>query len=906
MARNTSKGPTPIDSITHGETRKNIPTADAQDFVTPEIEAVRKVRYQRDETLDPQLVWRGKYPEDADAADNADSDLVTDAPPIYIQEKIDPRVLVENLRRTAARPDDEPELTLFDTFDGLDELEQVDFYQHDANWSNRMILGDSLQVMASLSDREHLRGKVQMVYIDPPYGIKFGSNWQVSARNRDVKDGRLEDAVREAEVVKAFRDTWELGIHSYLSYLRDRLLAARDLLSESGSCFVQIGDENVHLVRSLMDEVFGPENFCSQINYLTTTGAGSPAVRTDVLASISDTVLWYARSKEDVKYRTLYKRRSVGDDANYRFVQEDGVIRSLSSAELARVEELAKAGAKVLSQNPLTSQTGGVTTQFPVEFAGKEFRPAKGGWKTNAEGMERLRHAGRLMSSGSTLRFARYFDDFPFQAISNFWSDTRQSGFGEAKVYVVQTASRVIERCMLMCTDPGDLVLDPTCGSGTTAVSAEQWGRRWITIDTSRVALALARQRVMASRHPWYLLADSAEGHKKEQSLTAHVVPRSNFANDIREGFVYDRAQHITLKSIARNPDIVAGLSGDEIDTAIRRHADYELLYDRPYEDPKKVRVAGPFTVESLSPHRAISFGDAPESLSETDAAKDADGPNFEQSILDNLAKAGIQNGQRAEKLKFEAFETYAGRYIQAIGQQIPNAEHASPSRIGIAIGPQYGTVSAKYVKDAAREAIRAGDIDLLCVLGFAFDPQATNVTEEDGFTIEASDEGFAQIGGARTVGRLPVLMVRMNADLLMGEELKKTGSGNLFTVFGEPDIDLRSTDEGYIVDLKGVDIYDPTTGEVRSSDTGQIALWMIDTDYNEESFFVRHCYFTGGNDPYKRLKTALKADIDADAWESLYQTISRPFPKPSTGKIAVKVINDYGDEVMKIFEVSD
>ena len=409
----------------------------------------------------------------------------------------------------------------------------------------------------------------------------------------------------------------------------------------------------------------------------------------------------------------------------------------------------------------------------------------------------------------------------------------------------------------------------------------------------------------MGARYPWYLLADSAEGHVKERSLTAQAPQRSAFDNDISQGFVYERIPHIMLRSIANNPDLRDDMTPQEVDAAIRRHADFELLLDVPFADSRKVRVAGPFTVESLSPHRAISFGDAPETLAETEGAKSADGANFEQSILENLAKAGVQNGRRSEKLKFEAFETYAGQYIQAVGQQIPNGEHAAPSRIGLAIGPQYGTVSAKYVKDATREAIRAEDIDLLCVLGFAFDPQATNVTEEDGFTIEASDEGFAQIEGARNIGRLPVLMVRMNADLLMGEELKKTGSGNLFTVFGEPDIDLRSTDEGYIVDLKGVDIYDPTTGEVRSSDTGQIALWMIDADYNEESFFVRHCYFTGGNDPYKRLKTALKADIDADAWESLYQTVSRPFAKPSTGKIAVKVINDYGDEVMKVLEVN-
>lgn len=905
MARKTSKGPAQIDSIKHGETRKNIPTADAQDFVTPEIEAIRKVRYERDETLDPQLVWRGKYPDAADQAGNVDSDLVTDAPPIYIQEKIDPRVLVENLRRTAARPDDEPEFTLFDTFDGLDELEQVDFYQHDANWSNRMILGDSLQVMSSLADREHLRGKVQMVFMDPPYGIKFGSNWQVSARNKTVRDGKMEDSAREAEQIKAFRDTWELGIHSYLAYLRDRLLASRDLLTQSGSCFVQIGDENVHLVRALMDEVFGPENFVALIPFKTTTGAGSFSGGTNVLASVVDYLVWYSRDIDAIKYRQPYIRKALGGagGSQYTLVQlPDGTRRQATKQELEDLQP----GWRAFSQNPLTSQTTrtGQTTVFPVELDGQTYVPSTGGWKTNREGMERLRWADRLMAIGKNLRYIRFVDDFPAYPLSNMWEDTVTSGFSDPKTYVVQTNAKVIQRCMLMCTDPGDLVLDPTCGSGTTAFVAEQWGRRWITIDTSRVALALARQRIMGSRYPWYLLSDSEEGHKKEQRLSAGGVRRSSFRGDIREGFVCDRVQRVTLKAIANNPDLRPGMSRAEIDAAVNRHAEFVSLYDQPFEDPRKVRVAGPFTVESLSPHRALSFGDTPESLSEMDAAKDADGPNFEQSILENLAKAGIQNGKRAEKLQFEAFETFAGQYIQAIGQQVPNGEHAAPSRIGVAIGPQYGTVSAKYVKDAAREAIRAEDIDLLCVLGFAFDPQATNVTEGDGFIIDASDEGFAQIEGARTVGRLPVLMVRMNADLLMGEELKKTGSGNLFTVFGEPDIDLRSTDEGYLVDLKGVDIYDPTTGEVRSSDTGQIALWMIDTNYNEESFFVRHCYFTGGKDPYKRLKTALKTDIDADAWESLYQTVSRPFPKPSTGKIAVKVINDYGDEVMKVFEV--
>jgi adenine-specific DNA-methyltransferase len=904
MARRTAKptGPTPVDSIKHGEKRKNIPTADAHAFVDPAIEEVRKIRYARDESLDPQLVWRGKYPP-ADDVDAADLDLATDAPPIYIQEKIDPRVLIENLRRTAERPEDEPELTLFESFDGLSGLDQVDFYKHDANWSNRMILGDSLQVMASLAEREMLRGEVQMVFIDPPYGIKFGSNWQVSVRKRDVKDGKIEDAAREAEQIKAFRDTWELGIHSYLSYLRDRLITARDLLAESGSCFVQIGDDNVHLVRSLMDEVFGSENFVSFISFKTTGGAGSPSGGTDVLASVNDFLVWYARNRTAIKYRPLFRSKDqlAGGGAAYNKAEfPNGERRVLSKDELANLP----LGARVFRYDNLTSQSSGGPQFFDLEIDGKTFPVGRSGWKTGREGMARLIAARRIGVAGKTPSYIRFLDDFAVFPYNNAWDDTVTAGFAADKFYVVQTNLKVIERCLLMCTDPGDLVLDPTCGSGTTAYVAEQWGRRWITVDTSRVALALARQRVMGSRHPWYLLADSADGYAKEQSLAEQAQARTQFSNDIRQGFVYGRVQHITLKSIANNPDIKEGMSRADIDAAISRHADFEVLYDKPFEDAKKVRVAGPFTVESLSPHRSLSFGESPESRSETEAVMDADAPNFEQSILDNLAKAGIQNGRRQERITFAAFETYAGDYIQAIGERNGEANGDAPSRIAIAIGPQYGTVSASYVKKAAREAIDSEDVDLLAILGFAFDPQVTGLTEDDGVSIEASDGGFASVESVRKLGRIPVLMVRMNADLLMGEELKKTGAGNLFTVFGEPDIAWSETEEGIVVDLRGVDVYDPTTGVVRSNSTDQIALWMIDTDYDEESFFVRHCYFTGGNDPYKRLKTALKADINEAAWESLYRTVSRPFPKPETGKFAVKVINDYGDEVMKVFEV--
>jgi adenine-specific DNA-methyltransferase len=878
--RKRTTGPKAVEATLHADKRVNLPTADAQVFVDPELEAVRQVRWDRDPSLDPQLVWRGK--------DDRADELVADAPPIYIQEKIDPRVLIENLRTTATAGQPEPEATLFDTFDGLDELDKVDFYRHAANWSNRMILGDSLQVMASLAEREQLRGKVQTIYLDPPYGIKFGSNWQVSARKRDVKDGKAEDTAREAEQIKAFRDTWELGIGSYLTYLRDRLTVARDLLTDSGSVFVQIGDENVHLVRSVLDEVFGSENFCTQIAYQK-----APYATSTLLPPVFDTLLWYAKSKSDVKYRQLFRDRDPAEvEDTYRYRDESG--DHFQSVSLV--------------------SPGGATASQEFHFAGRSFTPPSGShWKTTLSGLERAAHAGRLFAARNSLRFKSRPSDFPVSIRHNIWTDTITGSFTDAKVYVVQTSPKVVERCLLMTTDPGDLVLDPTCGSGTTAFTAEQWGRRWITIDTSRVALALARQRLMGAKFAFYLLADSEAGRRKEGEVTQKLLPPAPTSNDIRQGFVYERVQHITLKSIANNPDIREGMSRDEIDAAIKRHAEFETLYDRPYEDTSTVRVTGPFTVESLSPHRSLTFSPAAqvdaarETASEHEAALDADAPTFEQTILDNLVRAGIQNGRRAERIEFASLDLHAGTHIQAVGDRRDGSdEEASPSRTAVAIGPQYGTVSPAFIKAAAREALATDGVDLLAVLGFAFDPTALNVTDDDaGAAIEPSDDGFAEVAGVRRLGRLPVLFVRMNSDLLMGEDLKKTGAGNLFTVFGEPDIDVTETDDGQlVVTLRGVDVYDPTTGEVRSGDTSQVALWMIDTAYDEESFFVRHCYFTGGNDPYKRLKTALKAEIDADAWASMYATESRPFDRPESGRIAVKVINDYGDEVMKVFGV--
>ena len=903
--RKKPTGPKQVVATTYDDKRTNIPTADAQDFVVPDVEAPRRVRWERDHSLDPQLVWRGK--------DFEPEDLEDDAPPLYIQEKIDPRVLVENLRRTAAANEPEPEMTLFDTFDGLDELDAVDFYRHDANWSNRMILGDSLNVMASLAERERLRGKVQMIYIDPPYGIKFGSNWQFSARNRNVRDGKLDDASRQVEQIRAFRDTWELGINSYLTYLRDRLLAARDLLTDSGSCFVQIGDENVHLVRNLMDEVFGSENFVSLI-----TCAKTASTTGGTLPGTTDFVLWFSRDSERVKYRQLFNTKVVGGSGGSLYTSVElanGERRPLYAEEKTDISRIPE-GARIFGTGDLTSPRvrGTRSGHFPVKAFGSEFLPRKGEWKTHREGMERLVTARRVARSGKSIAYVRYLEDFLVFPLGNLWSDTLgQNQFGGDKVYVVQTALRIVQRCMQMCTDPGDLVLDPTCGSGTTAHVAEQWGRRWITIDTSRVALAHARQRLMDAKFPYYLLADSAEGRLKEGQITGTALPDSQPTGHIRHGFVYERVQHIMLKSIANNPDIVEGMSRSEIDAAIKRHADFELLYDKPYESNTKVRVTGPFTVESLSPHRSLAFAGGPDTgdveeakpASEQAGEDDATGADFQQTLLDNLLKAGIQNGQRQERIELESLEPFAGELVHAVGiRKSPEDEESEPTRVGISFGPQYGTVSARWVKDAAREAIAAGDVDLLCILAFAFDPNVIGA-EVEGADVnsDVDTDDFASVADQRQMGRVPVLLVRMNADLVMGEELKKTGAGNLFTVFGEPDIEITEADDQLTVTLHGVDVYDPSTGEVRSRDTDQIALWMIDSDYDGESFYVRHAYFTGGQDPYKKLKNALKAEIDEDAWAGLYRTESRPFPKPSTGRIVVKVINDYGDEVLQVFD---
>ncbi len=855
-----------VESIRHKDKRANIPTEELRDFVADEELAPKTMLYPRDSSLDPQLVWKGKDEQDRE-------DLAVPVVPIYIQEKIHPQAIIDALPRTEQPGGDQT--SLFADFNGgpADFAQKIDFYHHKQNWSNRLILGDSLLVMTSLAEKEGLKGKVQTIYLDPPYGIKFGSNWQVSTRKREVRD-RAEDATRQPEQVRAFRDTWRLGIHSYLAYLRDRLVVARSLLTETGSVFVQIGDENVHLVRCVLDEVFGSENFIANIAFRKKMPLGETYIFT-----MCDYLMWYGKDSKQTKFKRLFTSRNDSNAGDYGYVELPSG-KCLSRAKLGDDGTVPPGGRLFQSMN-LTSSGRTESCVFEFEFAGQKFFPSGGkSWKTNLEGMQKLLIANRLFFTGNSLRYKLYFDDYPVQEISHMWMDTQGA---TDKEYVVQTSTKVVERCLLMTTDPGDLVLDPTCGSGTTAYVAEQRGRRWITCDTSRIALALARTRMMAARYPYYLLADSPEGIKKEARLTGKIPPEYKTGGDIRKGFVYKRVPHLTLGSIANNPDIKEGMTREQIGVVVARQAETAMLYDQTYEDNKRVRVCGPFSVESLSPHRVLSTADEHHNgtVTEQEARKQQD---FATMVLDNLKKAGVQNTRKDERLAFDRLDPYAGTWLHATGECTDAV--GKTRRVAVSIGPEHGTVSPQQVKEAAKEAVQGIDFDMLIVCGFAFDP---HVAEE-----------------VKRYGKLTVLPTKMNPDLAMGDELlKKTGAGNLFMVFGEPDMDIKKQKNGQLVaTIKGVDVYDPTTGQIRSASTDDIACWFIDTNYNGESFFVHHAYFTGAEAPYDKLKQALQAEIDEVAWSSLYKTVSRPFDKPETGKFAVKVINHYGDEVLKVFEI--
>ena len=955
-----------VEALRHTDDRRvNIPTAEHQSVLEAEHVARKEIRYPRNTDLDPQLVWRGKDYQDW-------SDLVVQAPPLYIQEKVHPKVLIDDLLRestTTKSHHPDAQIDLFADFNGVAEgADRTDFYQHDQNWTNRMILGDSLQVMASLAEREGLRGKVQCIYIDPPYGIKFNSNFQWSTTDRNPKDGKADHITREPEQVKAFRDTWRDGIHSYLTYLRDRLSVAMELLTSSGSIFVQIGDENLHRVRAVMDEVFGEDNFVSLISFAKTTGLES----VDRVAGAFDYILWYARDVGKIKYRPLALPRSAASAERFRTVQFiDGSTAHASDEESLKAKQ-ADSWFRFFADADLTKPGPGA--KYKLYFRGQIFESGERWWGTQQQSLERVAKCNRFFVTGKgKLRFVRAESDASGQGLTNNWSDIGgavQSRV-DPKVYVVQTGTAVVQRCVLLTSDPGDLVLDPTCGSGTTAHVAEQWGRRWITIDTSRVALALARARIMGARYPYYLLADSPEGQRKESEVSRRAIalPDRPTHHNVRHGFVYERVRPITMESIANNAEIdvicdeyqpqvqaaldrlnaalrghktpfritAGGREGKDvrfdtkadatftmpsgevvsasalveweaprevpadwpesthtpfadfwkariskqkaIDASIANKAEVEYLYDRPYSDPKTVRVAGPFTVESLSPHRTLGV-DEHDELIDPLQIKESGAQSFEQMILENLHTAGVQQAHKEGRIAFEALTPWPGEMVCAEGRY---REGEVEKRAAIFIGPEFGTVQRPDLVKAAREAGDAG-FDVLIACAFNYEAHASEFSK---------------------LGRIPVLKARMNADLHMGGDLKPTGKGNLFVVFGEPDIEiLHESDGRLMVHVKGVDVFDPTTGEVRSDGPDGIACWFIDTDYNEESFFVRHAYFLGQNDPYGALKTTLKAEIDVDVWATLNSAVSRPFPTPTGGRIAVKVINHLGDEVMKVFRV--
>ncbi|MFO1485544.1 MAG: site-specific DNA-methyltransferase [Verrucomicrobiaceae bacterium] len=911
MPKKASSAPKSVEAIKHGDAkRKNIPSAEQQSILQKEVEHPKHIRYPRNTDLDPQLVWRGKDEQDW-------SDLVVHAPPLYIQEKVHPKALIDDLLRQSKETAPEVQFDLFNDFNGIPKgADKTEFYAHDQNWSNRMILGDSLQVMASLAEREGLRGRVQCIYFDPPYGIKFNSNFQWSTTSRDVKDGKADHITREPEQVKAFRDTWRDGIHSYLTYLRDRLTVARDLLTDSGSIFVQIGDENVHRVRAVMDEVFGDENFVAIcVIRKTTSDSGQ------LIGSTSDFVIWFAKHKDHAKGRTLWLQR--GDEGESRYTGNYGDGRRFRLSGITSSRPPGEGDLKSFS------------------WYGRTYKPGNATFKTTEVGLTRAAKADRLVFSGrDVLNYRRFDNDFGFTPVSDLWTDISGAvqSRTDPKIYVVQSSTSIAERCLLMATDPGDLVLDPTCGSGTTATVAEQWGRRWITIDTSRVALALARARIMGARYPFYLLADSREGQLKEAEVTRTAPSSQPVHGNIRHGFVYERVPHITLKSIANNAEIdviwekwqgklapLAKALNDEtrltkaetlqeweipreadakwsakaqklhsewweariarqkeIDASIAAKAEFEYLYDKPYENKKCVRVAGPFTVESLSPHRVLGV-DEQDELIDTLQEGNADylaKQTFPQMVLENLKTAGVQQAHKEDRITFSDVTPWPGALICGEGRY---KEGEADKRAAIFIGPEFGTVQRADLAAAAREAGDAG-FDVLIACAFNYEAHATEFSK---------------------LGRIPVLKARMNADLHMAEDLKNTGKGNLFVIFGEPDITLLTEKDGKLrVKVNGVDVFKPQTGEVISNGADGIACWFIDTDYNEESFFVRHAYFLGANDPYSALKTTLKAEINADAWATLNSDTSRPFDKPKQGRIAVKVINHLGDEVMKVFRV--
>jgi len=888
----------------------------------------------------PYLNWTGKAER---------TSFEVDTVSLHVHERIDPASILAVVRKRLQKDKGEHSGTgdMFRAWfeEPLPYREAIEFYKHDRGWANRLVAGDSLLVMNSLLQKESMAGQVQMIYIDPPYGIKYGSNFQPFVNKRDVKDRKDEDLTAEPEMIKAFRDTWELGIHSYLTYLRDRLLLAKDLLHESGSVFVQISDENLHHVREIMDELFGATNFLGVIAYKKTTSAATLG-----LASVYDMLVWYAKDRERVKYRQLYLEKVAGEDGGTQYTwgrDESGVQHNFGAKGVPQ-----DGGYRVFRQDNTSSQRpaqGEDISSF--EFQGKEFSPGKGTFKSDGAGLNRLRKSGRLIALGNTLSYVRFLDDFPVFPINNFWDDTVTSGFSDKKVYVVQTNPLAIDRCLLMTTDPGDLVIDPTCGSGTTAYVAEKWGRRWITCDTSRVAVTLAKQRLMTASYDYYDLKYPHEG--------------------LKAGFIYKTVPHVTLKSIANNPEIdelwermhpaveqalgqlnaalagtrvtlrvtEGGRKGEEIafddkgthklptgeqvpanamlewevpfdfpadwpaaarsafdtfhaarqamqkkmDDSIAAHADQEVLYDQPQIAKDKLRITGPFTVEAV-PFPSVMALDEAQPTAEADASIARSGESARQHRWrDELLKAGIR-GKGGQMLRFAELES------------LPDTPHLhctghldTGERVVVCFGPEHAALEQRTVELAMREA---GDLfprpKMIVFCAFAFDPEAAkDIDATKGIT---------------------ALKAQMNTDLLT-EDLKKNARHNQsFWLMGQPDVEVRTSKDGkYVVEVHGFDYFDTATGELKSGGKKNIAAWSLDTDYDERSLFPRQVFFpmAGKKDGWHKLKKDIKAELDESKLGKLHGTVSLPFEAGDNRKIAVKIVDDRGIESLKVMTLS-
>ncbi|MEG4426652.1 MULTISPECIES: site-specific DNA-methyltransferase [unclassified Microcoleus] len=826
-------------------------------------------QYAYDPHLDPQLVWAGK-------AEHTSFEVPTVS--LHVHERIDPRSIIEAVRKQ--NQSQGVQLSLFETPEENPPIRQaIEFYKHKHNWSNRLVAGDSLLVMNSLLEKEGMAGQVQMIYFDPPYGIKYGSNFQPFVNKRDVKDGKDEDLTQEPETIKAFRDTWELGIHSYLTYLRDRLLLARELLSESGSIFVQISDDNLHLVRSLMDEVFGVSNFCSIITFQKT---GSIAA--NLLGTTIDFIIWYVYDKKQAKYHQLYLEREQGTTSldRYDYIEfKDSTNRRLTTDEIRGKKSIPEGRRYQLTS--LVSD-GALSTLQEFEFEGVRFNPKVGThWKTTIEGLTNLALQGRILRMGNTLRYKRYADDFPVIPLSDRWESIQ---IGTERQYVVQTSEVVIQRCLLMTTDPGDLVLDITCGSGTTAYVAEQWGRRWITCDTSRVAITLAKQRLMTATFDYYQLANSQEG--------------------VGSGFKYKTVPHITLKSIANNPEIREGMNRIEIEQAINKYADQETLYDKPLIDKSRVRVTGPFTVEAV-PAPIVKPIDDVINPPVADQSIARSGQTLRQSEWrDEMLKTGIR-GKNGQYILFSRVEALPGtRWLHADAETKPNdlgsntvkesgGTYDKPMRVVISFGPEHAPLEQRQVTQAIEEAqTLVPKPKLIIFAAFQFDPEAAKDIDETNWP------------------GVTLLKAQMNMDMQTEDLKKKRASNDSFWLMGQPDVALRRIDQGenkdkWEVEVFGFDYYNTKTGNIESGSVEKIAVWMLDTDYDGRSVFPRQVFFpmAGEKDAWSRLARNLKAEIDEDLIESYQGTVSLPFDIGEYQRVAVKIVDDRGIESLKIIRLT-